>query len=346
MELRFGVLLTSVAFLSGCANADWTTYNKTQEFKNDNNAHAVFIDAKQRALISNVKTDSNHNQIRRFCAEPSPDALSSIAASMGLNLSVANKGDASYNQAFTEGVVNIGLRTQTIQIMRDITYRDCEAFINGGLTDFGLETMQRRFQSTLVAVLAIEQLTGAIKAPAVALGGTAKGIDADALAAAIKLVDNAEAAAQDASDKYDAAKKKSDTAKSDLDGYAPAIKDQPTEAEKNKQKDLNKTAEDLSAVTTHAEAESIKRDKDLSDAKALRIAAASAGKSGVTNVSIESSSQKNQLTNENVAAVAGAVSEIVNDTLSLGFGREVCTTLFGQIVTGKLEQVQLATAPE
>lgn len=332
--------MAGVALLSGCANAALTTFNKDQTYSGSGD-HATFMDAKQRVLISNVKTiesTANHSKetIRRFCAEPSPDALSAIAASMGLNLSVPNKGDLGYSQAFTEGAASIGLRTQSIQILRDITYRDCEAFINGGLTAFGLETLQRRFQSTLVAVLAIEQLTEMAKAPAVSLSGQAKGIDADALAAAIKLVDTAEAAANAAKVAHETAEAASATAQKAFDDFAPTVNDnpKPTEADKAKYKTLENSAKDLSAKTIVAKAENEKRQKDLTDARALRMAATSAGRSGSINAIIAPDPGQKSLDAASVEHVSNAVSEIVKNTLSLGFGREFCPTLFGQIATG------------
>lgn len=44
-------------------------------------------------------------------------------------------------------------------------YRNCEAYALGGASSIGLGTLQRRFQSTMVAILAIEQLTGAVRVP-------------------------------------------------------------------------------------------------------------------------------------------------------------------------------------
>lgn len=311
------------------------------------------MDAKQRALITNIKiteNTANHTKetIRRFCAEPSPDALSAIAASMGLNLSVPTKGDLGYSQAFTEGAASIGLRTQSIQILRDITYRDCEAFINGGLTEFGLETLQRRFQSTLVAVLAIEQLTGVVKAPAVALGGQAKGIDADALAAAIKLVDTAEAAAKTAQADQEKAVTAATDTKTEFDKFKndnPNVKDDP-KATDNPSKEYQKlkvASEKADAEAKIAKNTNVKRQADLTDAKALRMAATSAGRSGAINAIIEPEPAQKSLDAASVEHVTKAVSKIVEDTLSLGFGREFCPTLYGQIAMGKVASLKEGT---
>jgi hypothetical protein len=62
----------------------------------------------------------------------------------------------------SESAANIGLRTQSIQILRDGFYRLCEAYMNG-LSEEQYTIMLRRYQTNMVALLAIEQLTGAVK---------------------------------------------------------------------------------------------------------------------------------------------------------------------------------------
>ncbi len=62
----------------------------------------------------------------------------------------------------SEAAANIGLRTQTIQTLRDGFYRVCEAYMNG-LSEEQYSIMLRRFQTNMIALLAIEQLTGAVK---------------------------------------------------------------------------------------------------------------------------------------------------------------------------------------
>ena len=62
----------------------------------------------------------------------------------------------------SEAAANIGLRTQTIQTLRDGFYRVCEAYMNG-LSQEQYSIMLRRFQTNMIALLAIEQLTGSVK---------------------------------------------------------------------------------------------------------------------------------------------------------------------------------------
>jgi hypothetical protein len=126
---------------------------------------AVLIDAKQRALLSNqvwhqpVKGKAYRTNI--VCAEPSPDVLSAIAAQAGASFESAARSLQAQG-GVGEAAANIGLRTQTIQTLRDGFYRVCEAYMNG-LDETQYSIMLRRYQANMIALLAIEQLTGAVR---------------------------------------------------------------------------------------------------------------------------------------------------------------------------------------
>lgn len=308
--------------LAGCANL--TTYNKTVPIGTD--MQMVFVDAKQRAMVSGTGGKGD-DAYRRFCAEPSPDALSAIAATTGLNLGVASKGELGYSQGLAEGAASIGLRTQSIQILRDVMYRNCEAFMNRGVTDFGLETMQRRFQSTLVAVLAIEQLTGATRAQAIALGGTSRANNAETLGAAIKLVAETEAAAKAAQVQLDTAQTAEKAAQTALADHKKA---NPDDSASDTYKGLKDKADKASAAAATAKEALAAKQSDLDMARSVRAAAATSGGSASVDVSFLPESGRQLQTPD--AKVPQAVVDIVRNTLELGFGREVCTTLFGHLI--------------
>ena len=250
MTLRCLIAGLGLVLLGGCA--DWNTYNKARTVETGK-ASVYFTDAKQRTVISSYnKLPGDTTPIQRFCAEPSPDALSAMAANFGVNLTSTDKS-LGVQQSLAESAASIGLRTISIQTLRDIMYRECEAYINGGITSFGLETLQRRLQSTLVAVMAIEGLTGAVKAPAVALSGNASQLNAQALATASGVKDKAVAEVETATAAVAAAQKKLD------DAEKAAKEDDPATQE------AVKTAEsELKA------AQSIKEDKDKNLAAASK----------------------------------------------------------------------------
>jgi hypothetical protein len=123
------------------------------------------------------------------CAMPSPDAIAAAAAAGGLSLD--NPGGTSGNAGFSasEAAASIGLRTQSIQLLRDAMYRMCEGYAAGGIDSVEYGVMMRRFQSSMVAILAIEQLTGAVTAQQ---GAVSAGVDNTAVQNALEAVRTAE----------------------------------------------------------------------------------------------------------------------------------------------------------
>jgi hypothetical protein len=160
----FLFLLTAIA-LSGCGNLQ----RQSRIFQTNQSA-GITIDASQRAIYSVAKTDIGGRNWQAFCAEPSPDAISALAASFGLDLTVTGKalGVAAATQ---DATASIGLRTQTIQLLRDSMYRLCEGYASGALDETGFGRLQRRYQHVMLALLAIESLTGPVMAQQAAISG-------------------------------------------------------------------------------------------------------------------------------------------------------------------------------
>lgn len=154
------IISLSLLALPACSLGNFQAIHKKSEIgpktANSDQPMGVFVDAEQRAVLSNAEDPS-----RIVCAEPAPDALSAIAASAGLSVSDLSQSIALQGST-SETAANIGLRTQTIQSLRDGYYRICEARMNG-MPQVQYSMMLRRFQSNMIALLAIEQLTGAIK---------------------------------------------------------------------------------------------------------------------------------------------------------------------------------------
>lgn len=160
---RIGIVVLSALSLSACASiGNLAAVNKKETigsgFGGGSAPAGVFIDAEQRAVLSNKRSDRD---IRVVCAEPAPDALSAIAAQAGVSVSDISNA-VSAEGGVSEAAANIGLRTQTIQTLRDGFYRVCEAYMNG-LSQEQYSIMLRRFQTNMIALLAIEQLTGSVK---------------------------------------------------------------------------------------------------------------------------------------------------------------------------------------
>lgn len=152
---------------SGCA---WlTTYNNEVDLNfssEKDKGKAVFVDAKQRAVIQ--------KSWGAVCAEPSPDALASLALSASSTLKLNDAEKAQLAAALSESAGSIGLRTQSIQLMRDALYRVCEMYFSRGFNSNDVYALHQKYQDTMLAVLAVEQLTGAITPSPVSLSGEAQ----------------------------------------------------------------------------------------------------------------------------------------------------------------------------
>lgn len=149
-------LLLSCIMLTGCNHL---TYYKELEAD------------KRLAIVTEKQEFAGNKEFTRkiTCSEPSPDALTALAAS----LSGESKTGVNIAAAYSENVASIGLRTQSIQLLRDQLYSICQAYANQGLSSYTYQTLLAKNQQNTIALMAIEQLTGVLKAPNVKLTTTA-----------------------------------------------------------------------------------------------------------------------------------------------------------------------------
>ena len=172
-------LLIVCAGLGACANLG--TVHRTNILPGG--GLAIHLDAQQRLVLVRAQ---------KYCAEPSPDALASYAASLGLGLGKPGKDAASVVNAVQSSVASIGLRTQSITLMRDALYRVCEAIANGVVGKVGAVTLLARSQDLTAVVLAMEQLTGTVAANQVILTSEARANTSATLMANQELLEAAE----------------------------------------------------------------------------------------------------------------------------------------------------------
>lgn len=128
------------------------------------------VDAKQRHLVMSRLWDGE----MRVCAEAAPDVFSAYAGSL------AAQGDKSGGQlslASSETAASIS-RTQTINLLRESFYRTCERYLSGAISKTQFIIQSARDHRTMVAILAIEQLTGAYRPSSTVIspGGTAASV--------------------------------------------------------------------------------------------------------------------------------------------------------------------------
>jgi len=175
--------------LTGCG----ATYH-LQEFRAAEGEPATaFVDIKQRAIFTGSRPSAvspgNSNPTaggsdRVVCAEPSPEGLASALTEFAGKAQFKDIFGGSGSMSRQEADSFIGLRTQTIQLLRDGMYRLCEAYLSGTLDRATFGWMTRRYQKYMVALLTIEQLTQVAQAPAMAqslYGGTGIANSIDAL---------------------------------------------------------------------------------------------------------------------------------------------------------------------
>ncbi|MGE0742094.1 MAG: hypothetical protein AB7O98_12190 [Hyphomonadaceae bacterium] len=81
---------------------------------------------------------------------------------------------AQASLALSQSAASIGIRTPSIQLLRDGMYRLCEAHQNGAIDDRDYQRMLSQYQQMVVGLVAIEQLTGTVTArqSAVNAGGS------------------------------------------------------------------------------------------------------------------------------------------------------------------------------
>jgi len=164
---KYTLLIFFPFFLIGCGN-----FNSVHRVLKVSKGEGALIDIKQRAIFSSVITTEDKNGKRitqtKVCAEPSPDALSAYAAELAAKADSGKIG-AEFASAFQESSSFVGLRTQSIQLLRDASYRLCESYLSGAISADEYAWSLRRFQRSMVVLLAVEQLTGAVRMPTVSI---------------------------------------------------------------------------------------------------------------------------------------------------------------------------------
>lgn len=157
-------------FLAAC---DGSTIYKKSDL---GGVQTLSIDAKQRLVLVGTRKEPDGSTRRVVCAEPSPDAL--VAQAAVLSASGAYKqGGAEAPSAggnvgvgLQESASSIGLRTQSIQILRDGYYRLCESYMNSAISTEQYNRVVMNIDTFINVALAIDGLGNAKSAPAVAIG--------------------------------------------------------------------------------------------------------------------------------------------------------------------------------
>ena len=314
--------LLSVA-LSGCLTSP---IHKRDAFDDNVGLQTLSIDAKQRLIVVAKGPDNKHPHIT--CAEPSPDALSALSSSVGGSVTDP-KVAANFAAAQVESAASIGLRTQSIQLLRDGMYRLCEQYAAGALKDDDWVREQRRYQNLMLSLLAIEQLTGAVTPRQVGLGdGTASGTVGDK---ADEAAGNLAKANSDVISAQSALKKAQDTQASDQKACA-ADKTSPS---------CGNSADDETAVK-NAQAALDKANENQKTAQQAMQAARGAVTTSASGakVNFSDANKTNQITDGSARYVAEATRAIVTTTLLASFAQEECTRVWNFLDKVPLDELK------
>ena len=164
--LLISSLIVCIINLAGCS----ANHNSIYRDLNTSAGTGALVDIKQRAIVAGERKGKSSTETRNVvCAEPSPDSLSAYAAEIAAKDDTGKGVSGEVAAAFQESAAFVGLRTQSIQLLRDAMYRSCEAYLNGAISEAQYSVLARRYQKHAIALLAIESLTGTVKAPAVTI---------------------------------------------------------------------------------------------------------------------------------------------------------------------------------
>ncbi len=331
-------LLGAFSLLAGCANLN-TIGRTTTLGSHDGKGKAIHLDIQQRLLVVNA--------LGNYCAEPSPDALAAFAAAAGIGASAPAQGAVSASGSVSSSAASIGLRTQSITLMRDALYRMCEAYGNGKLSRPQVMALLSRSQDLTAVILATEQLTGAVVAQQAALSG-ASSSDATAvmsatsrlLEAALKQQERAQARLEQALIRKGDAEGKQQQAQAERAVAQTDSSNNPGDdaAGQRARARLEKAETDLAgAIRQVALAEEIRalREKTLASAterveslqSSQDAAATTAAASSSTSAALSGGGVQTRLNDQSTQAIASAVSSMVNNVLNKPYVLDYCMAI-------------------
>ena len=164
-------LLVVTTGLSGCSSGTIFKQSKLGDI------NVLSVDARQRLVL-----EGKVGGKRIVCTEPSPDAIVAQAAEFAASGSSPLAGqvvNAKLAASSSETAASIGVRTETIQLLRDGYFRICEARLNGQIEEKEYVATLRFIDEFILTVVAIEALGGRVAAPAVLISANGKAIVSD-----------------------------------------------------------------------------------------------------------------------------------------------------------------------
>lgn len=306
MNSKAGFIIVSITLSLLTTGCGW--WNTAFRSFNVDDGTGAMVDIKQRAIIVSKKTrtsgegkDAQTTKRTIVCAEPSPDAMSAYAAEVAGKINAYGKVNAELAGAFQESAAYTGLRTQSIQLLRDGFYRLCEGYMSEALDEARYDTLMRRYQRYMVALLGIEQLTGAIRVPPMVINTEGRAETAASISTMRKETEKIE---QELTEKR--------KEKADLEGEISKLAD----ADPNKKK-LQQQVAALSTQITNRETDLARINKSIENAHGS-IA------SGSASAIVSAPPNLNERSDAHIQAVAEVVGSIVTDILDTDDTGQLC----------------------
>ena len=307
---RIILVFVTPLLMVGCANLN-SIYRTFDISKGE----SPMVDIRQRAVLvaphkvvtENMDKDGKStgkitvDKGMFVCAEPSPDAMASLAYELAAKGGVPEKASGEIAFAMHDSAAFTGIRTQSIQLLRDFGYRLCESHLSGAITSSQYDLLMRRFQKNTVALLAIEQLTGTVKAPPIVLTSSGKAEATKSLAEQRTEREKVGDRISDIEKQKDEIKKKRDEAK--------AAKADTTE--------MDGKIADLDGKITRLKSDRDVIDKAITDTKGVLV-------DGRTEVTIKTDAATSQRSDEHLQKIADTVREIVNNIVLSDDENQLC----------------------
>ncbi|EPJ80358.1 hypothetical protein [Pseudomonas sp. CFII68] len=308
-----GTLLAFIIMsIAGCANLNsiYRTFDISR-------GESTMSDIRQRAILVapnetiTKKYDTTGKYVREeqikketvVCAEPSPDAMASLAYELAAKGGYPGKASGELAFAMQDGAAFTGIRTQSIQLLRDFGYRLCESYLSGAISAAQYDLLMRRFQKNTVALLAIEQLTGTVKAPPIALTTSGR-------AEATKSLSEQRAEREKVSDRISA-----------LEAEKTAVDKKISDAKKADPKadtsEMDQTASDLAEKIKNLKDDRTVIDSAIAETKSVLV-------DGETKVRIETTGMGSQRSDAHIKQVAKTVEGIVNNIVLSDDEQQLC----------------------
>lgn len=330
--------------LSACADLKTIGRRTMLPLSNNTGGIAIHLDAQQRLVV--------YKALGQYCAEPSPDALAAYASALGLGVSAPSQGAASLASASQSSAGSIGLRTQSITLMRDALYRMCEAYMNGALGPAQVATLLGRSQDLTAVILAVEQLTGVVAANQVILTGTAGAGASASLLSNQQLLDAARKNEEAKAKSLEEAKKERESAEEERNEKKKEVKDaedahsNASDEEVNSLKaELDRKKAELNGAEsklTSAENQVKAKEERLDDARQTREAIEAQKDAALTDAVANTSSAgqfsipvpRKELSKDATEAIAAAVHGMVTKVLDKEYTQDSCMALLTYVPPG------------